>query len=580
MLKRIAQRSSGTNVALRHLPAVNRKVTMNISNNSNCIFALLVAVFLGLMVSSSALAGSPARSQVSLSLHQPRQLLLADRIAYQRAVEEVLWRNRIWPKDNPEPKPSLDEIMSPADIEQKVTDYLRNSQALEDCWQEPITRGQLQAEMNRMARETQQPGVLHELFVALGNDPLVVAECLARPILAQRLMIDRMEGPAIEGSEGMHQSFEVEPFVLPIISDSNIENAIISEHWSSIAPLPVSAARILHTATWTGSEMIIWGGHNSNGELDNGWRYYPSTNRWAPTSMTNAPQRREAHTAVWTGREMIIWGGDGSCCTAGRYDPTTDHWTSVAYQNSPSRRYSHTAIWTGSEMIVWGGSEIFNFNLNTGGRYNPRTDTWRPTTTINAPKKRVGHTAVWTGREMIIWSGTDPHMPPFYDDPGNTGGKYDPITDTWTPTSLSGAPESRFSHTAVWSGREMIVWGGQSGERYDYLSSGGRYDPINDSWIATSDVNAPDIRTDHSAVWTGSEMVIWGGYYYKEFFHELQSGARYDPERISWMATTGINAPTDRNGATAIWTGDRRMIIWGGEDGNAYLSSGAVYRLP
>ena len=122
--------------------------------------------------------------------HQSRTLSFADRVAYQRAIEDVYWRHRIWPDTNPGPKPSLDAVMSQAEIEKKVEDYLRNSQALEDYWQRPITADQLQTEMERMASHTKQPEVLQELFEALGNDPFVIAECLARPVLAERLVAD------------------------------------------------------------------------------------------------------------------------------------------------------------------------------------------------------------------------------------------------------------------------------------------------------------------------------------------------------------------------------------------------------
>ena len=44
--------------------------------------------------------------------------------------------------------------------------------------------------MDRMARHTKQPEVLREMFEALGNDPFVIAECLARPVLAERLIAD------------------------------------------------------------------------------------------------------------------------------------------------------------------------------------------------------------------------------------------------------------------------------------------------------------------------------------------------------------------------------------------------------
>ncbi len=77
--------------------------------------------------------------------------------------------------------------MTQAQLEKKVEDYLGESQTLKDHWQRPITVKQLQAEMDRIAEHTKQPEVLLELFEALGNDPFVIAECLARPVLAERL---------------------------------------------------------------------------------------------------------------------------------------------------------------------------------------------------------------------------------------------------------------------------------------------------------------------------------------------------------------------------------------------------------
>src|SRR5207253_11269856 len=88
----------------------------------------------------------------------------------------------------PDRKPSLDAVMSQAQLERKVANYLRKSQALEDYWQRPLTAEQLQAEIDRIASHTKQPEVLQELFAALGNDPFVIAECLARPIVAEQLV--------------------------------------------------------------------------------------------------------------------------------------------------------------------------------------------------------------------------------------------------------------------------------------------------------------------------------------------------------------------------------------------------------
>src|SRR4029077_14467691 len=143
-------------------------------------------------------------------------------------------------------------------------------------------------------------------------------------------------------------------------------------------------ARDSHTAVWTGSEMIVWGGFSSGSYFNTGGRYNPSTDNWAATSTTNAPAARALPTAVWTGSEMIAWGGYNSSSdfnTGGRYNPGTDSWTATSTTNAPTARDSHTAVWTGSEMIVWGG-ETFNFTLlNTGGRSCAQIWSITPTTT-------------------------------------------------------------------------------------------------------------------------------------------------------------------------------------------------------
>src|SRR5207248_1224526 len=185
---------------------------------------------------------------------------------------------------------------------------------------------------------------------------------------------------------------------------------------------------------------------------------------WTPTSTTNAPAGRVNHTAVWTGSEMIVWGGctDNDCNSSfnigGRYNPSTDSWTATSTSNAPAGRWAHTAVWTGSEMIVWGGAGSSG-ELNTSGRYNHSTDRWTATNTDNAPAARDCHTAVWTdsGHEMIVWA-LDDALPIL-----NTGGRYNPSTDSWTATSTGNAPDARSSHTAVWASTEMIVWGGSNG---------------------------------------------------------------------------------------------------------------------
>src|SRR5437868_5683010 len=80
---------------------------------------------------------------------------------------------------------------------------------------------------------------------------------------------------------------------------------------------------------------------------------------------------------------------------------------------------------------------------------------------------------------MIVWGGDGISY-------SNTGGKYDPGLNTWTATSTTSAPAARGYHTAVWTGSEMIVWGGFGNG--SSLNTGGRYTPGPGigPWTATS----------------------------------------------------------------------------------------------
>ena len=159
-------------------------------------------------------------------------------------------------------------------------------------------------------------------------------------------------------------------------------------------------------------------------------------------------------------------------------------------------------------MIVWGGSDDANNYLDTGGRYNPMTDMWTATSSVSPPEGRLFHTAVWTGSQMIVWGGRGPQFL-------NSGAKYDPLTDIWTPTSATGVPAPRFNHKAVWTDSEMIVWGGYFGTG---LNTGARYNPVTDTWVATSTTNAPSGRLSHSAVWIGTrDDRVWRIHIRSEF---------------------------------------------------------------
>ena len=104
---------------------------------------------------------------------------------------------------------------------------------------------------------------------------------------------------------------------------------------------------------------------------------------------------------------------------------------------------------------------------------------------------------------MIVWGGRGGSEL-------NTGGRYNPTGDTWTALPVVSAPSARFNHTAVWTGTSMIVWGG--GSSGAYYNDGAVYTPATDTWAPMNSTLLPPARAFHSVVWTGSSMLLFGGY--------------------------------------------------------------------
>lgn len=601
---------------------------------------------------------------ISMGEARAQELDLERRVAAHRAVERVLWEHRIWPEANTEPKPSLEAVLPDRDLRDRVDDVLRKSAALADLWKRPVGAAELQAELERMRRSSRDPKLLDAMLDAVDRDPLLAAEVIARPALVDRLIRSWYAGESFDAwwsAERTRHAPEVPSLDTAALSapPSLSLPTCANDTWTPMSA-GAPAGRWMHSAVWTGAEMIVWGGLDSGTPFGDGARYTPATDTWSPMSNAFAPAGRRSHAAVWTGSRMIVWGGhDGTQVvrTGGRYNPATDTWTPTSLTGAPSpripkayvwmgsrlvvvggdlvlpgtggqydpltdtwtpttttgapgesgtsrvavwtgawmviypgKRYdpvndvwasitnvgaplgndAHTAVWTGTRMIVWGGY-AGGTPLNSGARYDPTADAWTPMSTVGAPAPRAFHSAVWLGGRMVVWGGTDNSGT--LTSPFETGGRYDPATDTWSPTTVAGAPFRRERHTAVATATEMIVWGGFGGPAPGAVTdTGGRYNPVTDSWVPTSGP-APDARFRHSVAWTGTEAVFWGG---MAASVRLQSGARYVPATDSWSSTAVSGpTPTARADATAVWTGSA-VVIWGGDDGG-FAGTGARY---
>ena len=496
---------------------------ISVSKSKACLF--LVSVFF-LFFHSLSLAAEFLDETEYLSLRQKCQT----------TIEDTLWKYSIWPSVNKKAKPSRADVITNDMIIAKVNKNIANEKLLIKDYGIKITQNDLDNELQRIKLHSKKPERLSELFRALKNNPYLLRQCIARPVLVQK-----------------HYNKWVDKFNNPKLNKNIILRNTPTDFFED-APSP----RIKHTAIWTGTRMIIWGGQDENSSsYQTGGIYDPVLDVWSYTAVDDAPKKRHSHSAVWTGTEMLVWGGkdeDNFLLNGKKYNPDLNTWQNISTQNKPKGSVGQIALWTGTHMLIWGGFDSLTMpNTSYGALYNPDNNAWEAMNTLDAPDGLAGAKAVWSGTEALIWGGVTSS-----DSLSNEGWIYNPSSNAWRAMTLNNSPHARSGHTAVWTGSEMLIWGGTTTTAL-YSNTGGKYNPQTNNWTSLASANAPSGRFNHASVWTGSEMLIWGG-----SGNSLDDGGRYNPSSDEWLSFTSIDSPEIQQYSTAIWTGTE-MIVWGGD---------------
>jgi N-acetylneuraminic acid mutarotase len=358
--------------------------------------------------------------------------------------------------------------------------------------------------------------------------------------------------------------------------------------WTAL-PSSGLSARIGMAFVWTGRAMIVWGGSAAAGPANDGAVLEMPATSWKPLAASPLAGRTN-HSAVWTGSKMIVFGGlaRGAGCQpqclfndGASYDPATDRWSPIA-PAPVAARSGHTAVWVQDRMVVWGGAVEGGKASADGASYDPATDAWtglRP-----APlEARISHRGVASAQRMLVWGGSsgEGQVGKYFAD----GAVYSPADNAWTP--MAAFPETREgggrdTFSSVWTGEKMLVWGGFSRNATCNPCNhedGAIYDLASNKWTLMSPGPLSG-RGSHGAVWTGREMVVWGGFNSTE----MDDGAAYNPESDTWSALPSV-ALLPRQLFAMVWTGDQ-AVVWAGRgpqgDGTQPQAShddGAVLRL-
>ncbi len=204
-----------------------------------------------------------------------------------------------------------------------------------------------------------------------------------------------------------------------------------------------------------------------------------------------------------------------------------------------------------------------------------------------APEGAMKVASVWTGTEMITFGGFKNEA----NQALQNAAAYDPQTRTWRDLEAPSALTARYDAQMLWTGSEVLIWGGfrsHDGQQ-EWLYDGALYNPTSKQWTLLGAPTwwAPKALTwdqdpRQTLVWTGEQALIYGGI---DQASQRALGAIFDPKTRSWtrLNTEAQEAPLRVGGHSAVWTG-QTMIVWGGYKGSSDSSreltaEGASYDL-
>jgi hypothetical protein len=150
-------------------------------------------------------------------------------------------------------------------------------------------------------------------------------------------------------------------------------------------------------------------------------------------------------------------------------------------------------------MIVWGGVRAGR-PRSDGAAYDPARRAWRPIAPSPVGVAGGDGGAAWTGTEMVVFAS------PSFDRAGAAA--YDPRQDVWHRLP-AGPLGPRESYVSVWTGRELLVFGGNRGDTIA-TPTAAALDPRTGRWRVLEAFTPLRGLMPTGAVWTGHEAFVAG----------------------------------------------------------------------
>jgi hypothetical protein len=316
------------------------------------------------------------------------------------------------------------------------------------------------------------------------------------------------------------------PLILLLISCADPKNEdtgnnipLLPGKWIQMNPNPSPSARILHAMVYDTDQqqVILFGGKDESGLLNDTWTYNPSTNIWGKQNTLEAPASRLGHVMVYdpNSRRVILFGGtttSGLNNETWAFDSASNTWIHLQLSNSPARRDSTAAVYIPmtQQMLLFGGQADTGLNDETWV-FDLLNNTWENIPFTKSPAPRLGHTMAYDpfNFQAILFGGETAAGR------SNETWAYDIFTRTWTSLSPSLSPSPRSKHAMVYDtfSQRVFLFGGFS--TGSSLPSGETwvFDVVAKRWSQLNPFPFPHVRFLHGMVYNphGVQVLLFAG---------------------------------------------------------------------
>lgn len=339
------------------------------------------------------------------------------------------------------------------------------------------------------------------------------------------------------------------------------------------APPPTFVARSRAAVVATGKSVFFWGGQDGNGNaLDTGAIYDPNKNMWkfVPKDV-GGPVARMMASAVWTGSVVIVFGGTDALGNAFRdgaiYDPAASQWTTLPANAAVSRRSAPYSFWDGTRASFYGGLGTMGLPVAYADRFD--LTNWSASTITGDPGAILYPGIAFDGAAMYLFGGllNNNRQDRIY--------SYTPSTNVWSKLPNSGL-SPRSGPFTVWDGTRLVTWAGRDDNG---LRSDGSY-LLGTKWTALASVGAPAARmvAFRRSGWgfqtSPGVLAFVGGQVSLTAAAPLTTlGASYNVGTGTWTTIPGWPSAEAHEYGMGAWTGEE-FVLWGGRDNNGVTSTG------